>query len=162
MHHKMMRWYQIVEQWCVERDQRAVDPKKADRLRREIEAYSQFPGDANVGEEMRFMQNRERIERWGPLVPDNERAIVAPPPRPPLFIEENLMGLAMNAGRFPSTLREPYGFDRWVDACRQWWTKTSIHFERLRVDPDIAGMHHVSKQKCAPLHWETVLELVET
>ncbi len=80
---KIMRWYQIVEEWCDER----------------------------------------RVARF-----DRDRLIVAPPPRPPLFVEgEAMFAIPQHAQRSPYTVNE------WAVKCHLWWGHVHHHFHRIHT-----------------------------
>ena len=71
-------------------------------------------------------------------VEDCQRAIVAPPPRPPPFADTH--------GVIPSSqsLPAPYSFDRWMAQCRRWWAHVATQFDILRNASKFATLQHVS------------------
>ncbi len=80
---KIMRWYQVVELWCDER----------------------------------------QFARY-----DRDRLIVAPPPRPPLFVEGDALFTVPDAARL-----SPYPVNAWVMACHRWWDHVHAHFHRIQT-----------------------------
>lgn len=84
----------------------------------------------DVVQQHSMMRWYQTVEEWtreaGKL--DRERLIVAPPPRPPPFVNRSATLVPL-----PEFALGPYTFDRWVDMCRRWWVHVARHHERLSL-----------------------------
>jgi hypothetical protein len=145
MRKKMMRWYQIVEAWCIERSN--DDGVDEDGDAKDRDEHSQANEDTNMTQTC-----SSKTGVCGKEVLDSERAIVAPPPRPPMFSEH--VAPALEHRRWlvdASRIHAPYTMDQWVDRCRFWWARVMQTFDKLRDDQRYCGMKHVSKAPVARL-----------
>jgi len=77
----------------------------------------------------RLMVWYQAVEVWCDegATADNNRVIVAPPPRPPPFT--NLESVVF---RGTGALKAPYDVPVWDRKVRTWWTHVSRHFDKLR------------------------------
>jgi hypothetical protein len=100
--------------------------------------------EASARSQARFMRWYQLVEAWeAAQTADNERLIVAPPPRPPPFamLGTSTMPVAgaMLLGRRDSA---PYDYAGWVLACHGWWPHIARHFERLSIHFGAVALTH--------------------
>jgi hypothetical protein len=146
MRKKMMRWYQIVELWCIERTTCELAVKSSGD---DGSQGGMLPADSAALREEHSSGKCKYRE-----VADNERAIVAPPPRPPMFSEHVAPQLEVRKWntQMLQANRAPYSVDQWINVCRSWWVKVMHTFDRLRDETKYEGFHHVSKE-CTGRVW---------
>lgn len=101
----------------------------------------------------KLMKWYQVVEHWcaEPGVKDNQRAIVAPPPRPPPVVGET----PVLGGSLPPV---PYGVSKWEKKAREWWAYVARIFDRLRLDP-LWEVRHVSRAQTTALEKSVVSSL---
>ncbi|CUG91895.1 Hypothetical protein, putative [Bodo saltans] len=154
MRKKMMRWYQIVELWCIER---TTAPSSVSDQHQGLGEVTGQSSDGGMLDPTCLKTPEQHLTTLAESttepakfreVADNERAIVAPPPRPPMFSEHVAPQLEMvkwNATQLWQHTRAPYSVDQWINICRRWWVMVMNTFDRLRDETRYEGFQHVSK-----------------
>jgi hypothetical protein len=107
----------------------------------DAEAPDPVTGLARDSMHKRMMRWYQVTELWckaEEAVPDKERVIVAPPPRPPPFADTH--GVVFPVPTAPVA----YSFDRWMAQCRRWWGHVAHHYDNLRSGERFEPAKHVS------------------
>lgn len=113
---------------------------------------------SNAVKEQRMMRWYQVCEAWCvERVQDNQRVIVAPPPRPPPFTQLDVVSTFLP--HQPQIGLAPYSLDQWIPMTRHWWAHCARHFDKLR-GPKYEGHAHVSTAQAVRLTGAEVLACV--